>query len=78
MGAQNIRGVWCIAVLSDAALATLLDSGITVNDTLIKLYWENPYAQQWCVDTERVVVKDFPLWEDGSDIINYSLSSPSA
>ena len=42
VGTQNIRGVWCIAVRSGAALATLLDSGITVNDTHIKLYSGNP------------------------------------
>ena len=77
MGSQKIRGVWCIAVWSEAALATLLDSSITVNDTHIKRYSENPYARQRGVDTESIVVKDFPMWEDDSHIINYfkSLSS---
>ena len=56
---------------------TLLDSGITVNDTHIKLYSEYPYVRQRGVDTERVVVKDYPMWEDDCHIINYFKSLAS-
>ena len=76
IGAQKIRALWVIAVRSNDARETLLQTGIMVNDMRIELHVNNPLAVQK-VQGERVLIKDFPLWEDDSLLKDFFTSHPN-
>ncbi len=78
IGAQKMKGLWVIAVKSSDARVTLLEKNITIYDNEIKLYADNPYMRKPWDDSERVVVKDYPMWEPNSRILDYFRALPNA
>ena len=68
IGAQKIRSLWAICVRSQDAVDTLHQTGIVVNNTHIPLHKENPYGVEPKVEGERVLIKDYPLWEPDNHI----------
>ena len=77
IGAQKFKGVWCISLKTGAALATLLEADLIVNDLQVKLFGDNPYLHKQGITTEKVVIKVYPMWEDNSSILNYFKSLPN-
>ena len=64
VGAQHIRGVWLRCVKSREAKKTLLTTHIQIENRDVTLYADNPFEMgRRNQDTERIVFRDFPLWE---------------
>ena len=71
LGAQKLKTLWIIVVRTFEVRDSLLTSGITVNNTNIKLYAQNPYDIDIAVETERILIKDLPLWEPNSLVSDF-------
>ena len=65
IGAQKDRGVWAIAVKSADAKSIRLDiKSLAIQDRAVPLYGHNPFHNGGNRhDYERVVIKDYPMWE---------------
>ena len=68
LGAQKRKSVWVIGLQSSESKLSLLQSGhVIVDNVKVALTEFNPYTTDAKSDTERVLIKDFPLWEgDGA------------
>ena len=68
LGAQKRKSVWVIGLQSSESKLSLLQSGhVIVDNVKVALTEFNPYTADAKSDTERVLIKDFPLWEgDGA------------
>ena len=75
IGVQKFKGVWCISLKTGAALATLLEADLIVNDLQLKLFGTNISLHKRGITTKKV--KDYPMWEDNSSILNYFESLPN-
>ena len=70
--ASKLRGVWVIVVLSDITQSYLLQDGyLLIDERRIALYGDNPFLGENRVDTERVLIKDWPVWVSDGIITNY-------
>ena len=77
MGAQKFKGVWSIRVKTEEARTTLLKRHIMIDSKEVKLYAHNPYTRRRHDDeSERIVIKDFPMWEPNSMITTYFETQP--
>ena len=77
VGAQQIRGVWLICVKSREAKNTLLTTHIKIENRDVTLYADNPFEMgRRNQDAERIVFRDFPLWETSTLICNFVKSMP--
>ena len=65
IGAQKDRGVWAIALKSADAKSILLTiKSLAIQDRAVPLYGHNPFHSGGNRhDYERVVIKDYPMWE---------------
>ena len=71
-GAQKISNFWIIRVRTKAALETLVQTGLLINNSPVKLYRDRPTkAQSSRVEGERLLIKDFPLNEPNIKIVNF-------
>ena len=66
LGAQKFNDIWGIVVRSHSARETLLQTGIKIDDVHITLHMNLAKANPKVVG-ERVVIRDYPLWE--SDVV---------
>ena len=76
IGAQRMRALWVICVRSNDARETLGQTGIVINGVQIPLHLDNPFTVRR-VEGERVVIKDFPLWESDSLIGDFFRAHPN-
>ena len=76
IGAQKMRGVWAILVRSNEARETLCQNGIDINGAHIPLHLDNPYTVHR-VEGERVIIKDWPIWENDTLLIEYFRAHPN-
>ena len=77
VGAQQMRGVWVICLRSREAKSTLLNKHLRIADRDVFLYEENPYEMnRRGPNTERLVFRDFPLWEPNGLILDYIKTLP--
>ena len=77
VGAQHMRGVWLICVKSREAKKTLLTTHIKIENRDVTLYADNPFEMgRRNQDAERIVFRDFPLWETNTLICNFVKSMP--
>ena len=74
LGAQKLKTLWIIIVRSLEARESLLLSGVTVNNTFVQLYAKNPYDVD--CETERIIIKDLPLWESNALVSDFFKSQP--
>ena len=77
-GSQKLKGVWSIRVKTEEARSTLLKRhNIMIDSREVKLYAHNPYTRRRHDDeSERIVIKDFPMWEPNSMITTYFETLP--
>ena len=74
---QQIRGVWLICVKSREAMKTLLTTHIKIEYRDVTLYTNTPFEiGRRNRDAERIVFREFPLWETNILICNYVKSMP--
>lgn len=72
IGAQKLRGAWVIAIRTkETRSAILQQETILVRDREVKVHPLNPFMGGTEVKNERVVVKDYPMDEDESCILEY-------
>ena len=77
LGAQKLRGVWVIRIRTPEARTTLLSTTLHISNREIKLYGANPYSMaEGRARAERVVFKDFPLWETNALISKFIKTIP--
>ena len=77
LGAQQLKGVWLIAVKSAEAKSSLLRRSISIGDQDITVYPNNPYTSRgFDGATERIVIKGIPLGESNAAIYEYIKSVP--
>ena len=76
IGAQRMRALWAICVRSNDARETLGQTGIVINGVQIPLHLDNPFTVRR-VEGERVVIKDFQLWESDSLIGDFFRAHPN-
>ena len=71
IGAQRNRGVWAIAVKSADAKSILLSiKSLAIQDRAVPLYGHNPFHSGGNRhDYERVVIKDYPMWESNELVL---------
>ena len=71
VAAQRLRGLWLLYVKTDEARSSLLRHGhILINNRQITVYNYNPYEKRR-VQTERVIIRDLPLYETNDIIFEY-------
>lgn len=77
VAAQKIHGLWIIGVLSDQSRSSLLQAGhFTVDTRKVIIYDHNPFAGAIKGPTIRVVVKDLPIYESDSVLLEYIKAHP--
>ena len=71
VGAQKLRGLWCLFINSDQARVAILDKGLSIQNNLINLFGSNPYESVTIsTKTEKIVFKDIPLSDpNGTELI---------
>ena len=71
-GVQKISNFWIIKVRTKAALETLVQTGLLINNSPVKLYRDRPSkAQSSRVEGERLLIKEFPLNDPNIKIVNF-------
>ena len=68
--------VWAILVRSNEARETLCQNGIDINGAHIPLHLDNPYTVHR-VEGERVIIKDWSIWENDTLLIEYFRAHPN-
>ena len=76
LGAQKMRSVWAVLVRSNDARETLSQTGITINSVHITMHVDNPHGTGSRIEGERIVIKDFPLWEPDQKITEFFRNHP--
>ena len=75
--APKLRGVWVIVVLSDIIRSYLLQDGYLLIDERRIVLYDNRFLGDNREDTERVFIKDLPVWSSDGIIKNYiKIQSP--
>ena len=69
VGVQRHRAVWVVFVNGDTDRISLLDNGISIKNTKIKVFEANPYVNN--MSTVKVTIRDLPLNVKNSNVLKH-------
>ena len=76
LGAQKFGPIWAVRIRTEESKSSLIVNGfITIENVHVDIYADDPYGGGIKGPTERVLIKDYPLWEPDSAITAFLKSN---